>query len=544
MNNFLEFINKDIEAKKTLINSLPTKTKTNKKKFNENILSIEEKYKEYQLNIKNYLLAKSRSFELKEESDDKEKLNEKVVTLEHVKFLLNPSNTYFEKMGFDSLLYQINNYYVFNFKSLNEIINCFLDKFELAGIFLQSDDFNYTCYVHEYMTSFLEVRYKKVRGYDKTSEIFEQIYWINPEIIEHIELNFRKLIKKNEKKFNAYILKLQKEVMEKNRVQNYAYCLEKLQATYIDLNIDSKETVFEIVNLAKDLKIDIEHFLPDNKVRKAAYDSLISENIDVTNNVEMEKICTALEKLKINIEEYNNYLEFKPLFNDFREQYEKLIPDDSKKVEYKGLKEIESQINSKEEELEKINKKIFGGKPGFFEFKTDNDLKRLKIESVYKAKELYELYKKYDQEYFKDRVMMILNRTLSISDLLNLYYSFDYFKKLAIQKVYNITNYDEIIKYSENFDLFAMNPTNIIITGVPIFEESNIARVIANRYRLNNIKIEEFDLSQENLNTIINKILLISRIHKITTSDTTIDKVWFMVQVEKIIRSEKAKDSH
>ena len=223
---------------------------------------------------------------------------------------------------------------------------------------------------------------------------------------------------------------------------------------------------------------------------------------------------------------------------------EKLIPDDSKKVEYKGLKEIESQINSKEEELEKINKKIFGGKPGFFEFKTDNDLKRLKIESVYKAKELYELYKKYDQEYFKDRVMMILNRTLSISDLLNLYYSFDYFKKLAIQKVYNITNYDEIIKYSENFDLFAMNPTNIIITGVPIFEESNIARVIANRYRLNNIKIEEFDLSQENLNTIINKILLISRIHKITTSDTTIDKVWFMVQVEKIIRSEKAKDSH
>jgi len=544
MNNFLEFINKDIEAKKTLINSLPTKTKTNKKKFNENILSIEEKYKEYQLNIKNYLLAKSRSFELKEESDDKEKLNEKVVALEHVKFLLNPSNTYFEKMGFDSLLYQINNYYVFNFKSLNEIINGFLDKFELAGIFLQSDDFNYTCYVHEYMTSFLEVRYKKVKGYDKTSEIFEQIYWVNPEIIEHIELNFRKLIKKNEKKFNAYILKLQKEVMEKNRVQNYAYCLEKLQATYIDLNIDSKETVFEIVNLAKDLKIDIEHFLPDNKVRKAAYDSLISENIDVTNNGEMEKICTALEKLKINIEEYNNYLEFKPLFNDFREQYEKLIPDDSKKVEYKGLKEIESQINSKEEELEKINKKIFGGKPGFFEFKTDNDLKRLKIESVYKAKELYELYKKYDQEYFKDRVMMILNRTLSISDLLNLYYSFDYFKKLAIQKVYNITNYDEIIKYSENFDLFAMNPTNIIITGVPIFEESNIARVIANRYRLNNIKIEEFDLSQENLNTIINKILLISRIHKITTSDTTIDKVWFMVQVEKIIRNEKAKDSH
>ena len=31
-NNFLDFINKDIEAKKTLITNTPTKTKTNKKK--------------------------------------------------------------------------------------------------------------------------------------------------------------------------------------------------------------------------------------------------------------------------------------------------------------------------------------------------------------------------------------------------------------------------------------------------------------------------------------------------------------------------------
>ena len=544
MNNFLEFINKDIDAKKTLITSLPTKTITNKKKFNETLASILEKYTEYQLNIKNYLLAKSRSFEVKEENENIEKLKEKVITLEHVKFLLNPSNTYFEKMGFDSLLYQINNYYVFNFKSLNEIINGFLDKFELAGIFLQSDDFDYTCYVHEYMTSFLEVRYKKVRSYDKTSEIFEQIYWVNPEIIEHIELNFRKLIKKNENKVNNYILKLQKEVMKKNKIQNYAFCLEKLQDTYIDLNMASKESIFDIINLAKEGKIDVEQFLENSKVRKAAYESLIPNTVDYNDLEAMKKACLALEKLKVNIEEYNNYLEFNPLFIDFRAEYEKLIPaDDAKKTERKGLKEIETKINAKEDELEKINKKIFGGKPGFFEFKNDNDLKRLKIESVYKAKELYELYKTYDKEYFKDKVMMILNRTLSVSDLLNLYYSFDYFKKLAIQRVYNIKDYEEIIKYSENFDLFAMNPTNIIITGVPIFEETNVARVIANRYRLNNLKVEEFDLVQDNLNGIINKILLILRIYKINTSDTTIDKIWFMVQVEKINKKEKAKEN-
>ena len=41
MNNFLDFIVKDINAKKTLLSTLPTKTKTNKKKFNANIKDME-----------------------------------------------------------------------------------------------------------------------------------------------------------------------------------------------------------------------------------------------------------------------------------------------------------------------------------------------------------------------------------------------------------------------------------------------------------------------------------------------------------------------
>ena len=47
MNNFLEFIEKDIDAKKTLISTLPTRTKVNKKKFNENIRLIKDFYKNH-----------------------------------------------------------------------------------------------------------------------------------------------------------------------------------------------------------------------------------------------------------------------------------------------------------------------------------------------------------------------------------------------------------------------------------------------------------------------------------------------------------------
>ena len=134
MNDFLTFIEKDIATKKISIQTLPIKTKTNIKKLNETIKFYETKYEEYRSGVRNYLLAKSRSFEINEPEDEilKNQINDKVIVLEHVKFLLNPLNTYVEKMGFDILIYQLSNYYAFNFSSLNEIINSFLDKFELA----------------------------------------------------------------------------------------------------------------------------------------------------------------------------------------------------------------------------------------------------------------------------------------------------------------------------------------------------------------------------------------------------------------------------
>ena len=65
--------------------------------------------------IKNYLIVKSHSFEIKEDNKEYEKLKEEVISLEQVRFLLNPTNTYIEKLGFDELLYQINNFNKFNF---------------------------------------------------------------------------------------------------------------------------------------------------------------------------------------------------------------------------------------------------------------------------------------------------------------------------------------------------------------------------------------------------------------------------------------------
>ena len=535
MNNFFEFIKKDVEAKKTLISTLPTKTKTNKKKFNLELEKIRKKYTEYEKSVKNYLIAKSDKIEIKDKKGDIEKLNSKIAELEEVKKILNPNNTYIEKMGFDTLIYQISNFYTFNFDSLNDIINGFLDKFDLAGILLNADDFDYTCYVHEYMSAFLDVKYHRTNSYEKVSEIFEQIYWVNPELINHIELNFRKLIKKNDKKFNDYLSNLQKDIMNKNGINNYAACLEKLQGVYIDLSIENRETIADIIELAKKGEINIDQYFEDNKVRINAFDSLIPSNVDYTDNKTMKKICFSLEKLRSNILEFNNYLSFEPLFIDFKEKYQDLLPNINKKADYKGLKNIEIEIDKKESELDKLNKKIFGGKIGLFDLKNDGELRKLKAESVTKAKELYELYKTYDDEYFKDKVIEIVGTTLTVSDILNLYSSFDNFKKLAIQRVYKLKDYNTILEYSKNFDDFALNPANVIVYGIPIFGDVNVPRIIANKYRLNNIKMSEEDLAPEKLKSLENKILLILRVDKINSSNINIEDIWFIKETEKII---------
>lgn len=540
MDNFLDFILKDIDAKKTIDSTAPTKTKTNRRQLYETLENIEGKYRDYQKNIRNYLMAKEKSLTIKDEDDELIHKRERIKNLEEVRALLNPSNTYFEKMGFDLLLYQINNYYVFNFNSLNKIINGFLEKFEQAGILLQSEDFDYTCYVHEYMTSFLEVYYKKSSNYNKVSEVFEQIYYLNPEIIGHIELNFRKLIEKNKHKFIHHISKLQKEAVDRNMVRDYDSCVSELKSLYNEVSFSKEKSISEIIELAKDGSIDIDQYLEDSKVRKTAFETVIADGIDYHNKEDMEDICTSLEKLEENIEEYNYYLEFLPLIKDFKDEYIKIVSDTTRS-EYKGLREIRDTINKKEDELARINRKIFGGKTGFFDFKS-GDPKTLKIESIYKAKELYELYKIYDQEYFKDKVMLILDKTLSIADLLNLYYSFDYFKKLAIKRVFNTKSYEEVVSYSEKFDRFARNPNNVVMPGVLVFEESNIVRVIANKYRLNNIKIQEEDLAQNNLSNLMNKISLILRVCLIENSSSSIEKIWFITQVNKIREKEKKRN--
>ena len=138
-----------------------------------------------------------------------------------------------------------------------------------------------------------------------------------------------------------------------------------------------------------------------------------------------------------------------------------------------------------------MNKKISSGKKSLFSNLTEIEIKNLKIDSVLKAKELYDLYKEYEKEYFKDRVETVISNNMSITDLLKLYASFDYFKKMAIQNVFELETYDEVAEMADKYDSFSTNPLNNVMEGVLLFGEINIPVIICNKYRLSGIIIDE-----------------------------------------------------
>lgn len=536
MNNFLEFIDNDIEAKKTLLSSMPINNKTNIKKYNEKIASIYENYEYYKDSVLKYLKAKSESFECSEMSKNTEELMKQFDEYKHMKFILNPMNSFKEKMGLDNLLYDIHNYSNFTFDEINEIIKKLVDKFRVAGVELKSGDFKYTYYVNEYMTEFFSAN----GDYSRLSDVFEKIYWYNPNIIEHIELNFRKLIKKHRKNFEDYISHEQHTLLSKNNFKNYDEFIDALKNKYEELVNSNEEDMCDIIEMAKKSEIEINNYFPDSKFRTSTYSGLTINEIDYSDEDSMNKLLDTLKRLRTNVLEYGNYLKFIPLFNYFKEKYEK---QESVESNNSALKNIEGQINTKESKLESINNKIFSDhKSGFSIFKKKNteSLKNLKIESLKIAKELYDLYYQQEKLEFENKIISLKNDSLLlISDVVRLYYSYNFFKKETFKKVFELGTYNEIVSLCDEFDEFASNPTNIIINGINTFEESDVASVICNKYRLENINLEMADLDEDSLIALKNKIDFIFRINKIEHSDLSVEKIWFIVQTDKILEKER-----
>ena len=153
------------------------------------------------------------------------------------------------------------------------------------------------------------------------------------------------------------------------------------------------------------------------------------------------------------------------------------------------------------------------------------------------AKEICELYRKLDIERLKSIITPMIIGSMLIGDVLKIYSGFNYYRRNTIQKALKLETYDEVISEDNKFMEFAKNPNNVVINGIYLYEESDVPKVITNKYRFENINLLEEELT-DNLDILLEKINFTLRVNKIEKSKLSVEKIWFMTQVKSLISKE------
>mgnify|MGYP007070220197 CR=1 FL=1 len=171
----------------------------------------------------------------------------------------NQYNTAFEKMHLDYYLYQLHRYYKEDLNGLNECIKRLIQSFDKVEIKLTIDDFDFSNDAKEYMNLFFEEHTP-----DEIKKCFENIYWKNPAIIKILELNFKNIYLKYEKKITKYYLLRHQEFL-KNHSDNEIFnmrielCneLKRLKGTDPYLNFQNFLTIIYQSTAAKCLNLPL-----------------------------------------------------------------------------------------------------------------------------------------------------------------------------------------------------------------------------------------------------------------------------------------------
>jgi len=192
---------------KGVLDVLPVNTKSNQKKKLSYILQEESNTKELfdevqseindRLSVFNNLKMNPNISKLEEEFKKCNIINE-----------WNDYNTSYEKMHLDYYLYQLHRYYKEDLTSVNNCIKKMIDSFKKVDIVLSKEDFDFNDNIALYMDKVINNA-----SDDELKQLFEEIYWKFPEIIKALEVNFKSIYLKNEKKINKYYEDRHKEFL-------------------------------------------------------------------------------------------------------------------------------------------------------------------------------------------------------------------------------------------------------------------------------------------------------------------------------------------
>ena len=203
-----EKIQNQIDDVRNIVSVLPTNNKENReKKFR---YLEEEEMKTLSLLSEIEKELKTRVAKLESLQEDK-KIGELEKELKKCSILHEWSNynTSYEKMHLDYYLYQLHRYYRNDLVNTNDCIRKIIKSFKDVGIELTSEDFSIHPYVSEYV-GYIQSGMSE----EELNSKFEPLYWKLPDLIKTIEINFKYIFLKYEKKIDKYFETRHKEFLD------------------------------------------------------------------------------------------------------------------------------------------------------------------------------------------------------------------------------------------------------------------------------------------------------------------------------------------
>ena len=350
LSNHEEIVN-SIEANKEVLSTMPHNTPKNVKEYVNKIENIQKEYNKYKDEIYKILSSRYNNALQFEDNNQIEDMQVRIKTIENVLFLLSNEKNSYEKMELDKNIYKLSRYYKENLENVNTQIQECIKDFDVIGIKLQLEDFDYSIFVSEYMETFLREYYEGDINSSELKSKFEEIYWKCPDIIMHIELNLRYIYLKNQALIDKYFEKEKQELLKK-----WEKSPEDIKRKYLELKeqadkleeTDKKKITEQLI----EGKLNIKNYT-EEKIKSNCLKLFPKSIVEGTENY--ADIDENVRKFLNSLNEYKSYLEFKFIVNDIRdsykekEKYKKIYEDTRKNIDNleKKLKKLNSKANKK-----------------------------------------------------------------------------------------------------------------------------------------------------------------------------------------------------
>ena len=502
----IDELNNKYSDLKNVIDILPTNTKYNRKRKIDYILDEEKKDNERINFVKKEIESRINVFEELKPNDKINKI-EKEIEKCNIINEWNEFNSAYEKMHLDYYLYQLHRYYKENLESVNICIKKIIESFKKVNITINKEDFNFNKYALLYMDKIINNA-----SFEELKTCFEEIYWKEPDIIKVIEINFKSIYLKNEKKIDKYY-KTRHDEFLKNHKDNEIY--------------DMKIKLTNQLNLlkGKDEYLNFQKFINNEYTISEYNDINISKIKEKYFNENSYNIANLIELYNV-LQEYKVLIDFKYLLVDMKDKLEK--KDTLKDNKSSALKEIIKE----ESKLKKINNKEKS--KGLFSKKNNEKWIFEYRESI---NNIMTNYNNFNDACFNDLVFTKLSQDSTTLDIFKLICSnYLYFVKKTYeldenQDINDITNkYNQLKEYINNNNF-------IILNNIALLDEKQMKQLIVDKYNLGHISITLDNLIDSNINNTIEDFTKLINYENIISSGINIDNVSLYLEYKKMIKN-------